>query len=240
MPSFLSAPVLKRAFSLVLLSAASIASAETHTFNLLGNTNNIAIYNGNYVSPPNLPYTSGWLNLSDAATGLNSISGFTFNVGDSINGTVALNQSLVVPGGASWSSFGVNLGWMAEGTSSVDFSPRSITFFDKGVQVSPPSTFSMFIGSGGALSIGGYTTAGPVASFQFDKIAFNTVVSHIFDANGQSIASGATDTSTPKLTYTVTSPVPEPTSAFLLIFGLGILALAKKVAPCSSSKRSGM
>lgn len=221
-PDTSSAKITSRIQFLILIALAIIgvgpAKATTDTFNLTGDTANlIASYvNGN---PPSF---IGTLGLTNSATGLNQISGFTLSVGDIINGTVDLNNAITVPSSPDSQWFDIDF----LNSSGTDFNmSETVTFYHNGVQVTPGGDFNTYDGSGGYLSIGGATTNAAPA-FTFDEMVFTATVTSMLNAsNSEPVSSVNLPNGTPDLRVTGLGVVPEP-STWTMIAGAVPLWLA--------------
>ena len=217
-----------------LVVVVSPANAAMVTLNLTGDTSSLSISNN---ALTNYDWSQGIIYLTNTATGTNQIPGFTLSPGDTITGTVTLNDSLTVPSGDTLTNISVYPG---TGTPYMTYYEQYVTFYNNGMQVLPPTGYTVFGGSSGALVLGGqaYNPSPTVTpSVTFDEIIFNAYITGIWD-NGlqQYIPSETFPDGTPGLSYSTlnaVTPVPAPGSYVLLLSGfvlLGGLAFRKKSA----------
>ncbi len=229
MNSYLQSALAQATFGLALLASTPAIDAATHQFTLVGDVQNLIVETGVGGNPPVTPYLSGRLDLADATSGSASLPGFTFAVGDTVHTRLELNGAITIPGGASWSGPGVSLGWMSAAGIVVEYR-GTFSFWLQGSPANTPAGFTMYGGSGGAFTLGGYVGLGDPPAFSFDSAIFEVVVDRIYDWNtGQQLSSASTTTSTPWASYVVWSPVPEVSSFALLALGIAAM-LSPRIA----------
>jgi hypothetical protein len=165
--------------------------------------------------------------LTNSGTGQKSLSGFTVDVGDSIDGTITLSTPMTVPAGNSGSELLIQLLGIGNSTPGTIYYNESLTFYNNGLEVAPPSQWTHFGGSGGVYSLGTTSTA-PTPAFSFNEIVFDSTITSILGPSG-SASSATLTTYSPELTVTGFTPVPLPAAAWLMLCGLsGIGALTRK------------
>jgi hypothetical protein len=199
-----------------LFSSAS-AIASTTTYSLTDGLNSPSVFNGNNGNA----YTVTTLVLTNAATGLNTLSGFTLNVGDIVNGTVTLNNPLTLPASTQYAEILINLlDGSNNGLQRIDMQ-ESLSFYDKGVQVYPNG-----LSAGGGVGLAFAIGAGPVATpaFSFDKISFSAAVTGILDNNLQNVSSVNLQDTTPDIEI-FAYPTAVPVPAAIWLFGSGLAGL---------------
>jgi hypothetical protein len=168
------------------------------------------------------------VDLVDASTGLSSLPGFTLNVGDTIDGTVTLSTPLTVPAGAGGN--GVVLLIAGDGKTTFNYTD-SLSFYDNGVQVAPPSQWSNFNSEKGALVPAAFSfSLAPTPAFTFDQLAFEATVTGMLDQNNNPINTVNLGTFVDPVLQADVNPVPLPATVWLLLSGIGGLAavLAKR------------
>jgi hypothetical protein len=212
-------------FGFLFSSAYSVtAIASTTSYDLTGDTNNLSVsYGNNFYS-----YYVDTLQLTNAATGSSTLSGFTLNVGDIINGTITLNNPLTMPAGTFE---GIEIELLAIPNDYINMD-GSVSFYDNGVQVYPAG-FSVDYSSGAALGIGMSTGSLTTPGFSFDKISFSATVTGIQDYNNQNLTSVNLQNYSPTLTTTAPTAVPVPAAVWLFgssFAGLGFFGRRRKAA----------
>jgi hypothetical protein len=221
--SYLQPAFAQAVLGLALLASAPANGATTHQLTLVGDVQNLIVDTGVGGNPPITPYVHGRLDLADATSGSTSLPGFTFAVGDTVRTQLDLVGAINMPDGASWSGPSVSLAWMSAPGTVVEYR-GTFSFWLQGSPANAPVGFTMYGGSGGAFTLGGYVDMGDPPAFSFDSVVFEVVVDRIYDWNtGQQFSSASTATSTPWASYVVWSPVPEVSSFALFVLGVATM-----------------
>jgi hypothetical protein len=189
------------------------AVAATTSYNLTGDVSNVQVFTGT-------GYLGQDYTLTSAATGTEQLTGFTLNVGDTVNGVLTMNSPLTVPSSTQDAEITLALLGTATNVSNIDMN-ESLSFYENGTQVSPPTGFQTFGGSGGFFAIGAETSSAS-ASFTFNQIDFSATVTGILNDSYQNVSSVTLTSATPYLEVS-TDPLttPLPAAAWLLLSGLG-------------------
>lgn len=103
---------------------------------------------------------------------------------------------------------------------------ESVSYYDKGVLVSPPSGFNTAESSGGGLILA-QGTALPSPGFAFDEVVYSATINSIESVPGTSVSSIATNPNQYVSFDVQTYPLPTPLPAgfWLMLSGLGGLGM---------------
>jgi hypothetical protein len=163
--------------------------------------------------------------LTNTATGSNNVPAITLNDGDTIDGTLSLSSPWTMPASGIKNGAGgaliISLQDLDSGVG-VDMN-ESLSFFDHGVEVSPPAGYATIEGSGGAVGIG-LLWSGASPAFTFDQIDFSGTMT--FARSGiETVSSVSLDSANPYLEVLTNPPstAPSPGTGWLLLAGLGCL-----------------
>lgn len=203
-----------------LLAASLPATASSITYDLVGDTNTA------YTDPAWPGYS--YIDLADAGTGTALSPGYTLNVGDTIQVTLALNNPV------TFNNFDVFLQETNDATTWI-WSSSTFLFSLGGTTVpEPTSDWGPITGTKGGLALGaGFGS--DVGTFSFDKVIVNTVITSLTNGvGGPAVASIDLTEYVPSLElYNPVAQTPIPGALLLMstaLGGLGIFARRKRAA----------
>ena len=156
------------------------------------------------------------------------LSGFTLNVGDRIDGTVTLSTPLTIPAATGWNGVVLFLllpGSTANSMNSVTYTD-SVSFYDNGQQVTPPTLWAPIQGTTTALLLGA-VTAGASGALTFDKLTFDSTITGLTDQNNNPLNS-VNVPGLPTFLTAISHPVPLPATAWLLLSGIAAIGVATR------------
>ncbi len=171
--------------------------------------------------------------LIDAATGVATEYAPALNVGDSLGATITETEPLTILGNSQNAGVILNLFNAQNGVTVTG--PLSLTFYNNGVAVSPPTGWTVLTPQ--SQPVNGFdaifSSSGDSANFIFNQIVWSSIVSSILDCTSgycnnvestQLIAPGGMSVQT----YAYSNPVPLPASAWLMLSALGGLGFIVK------------
>lgn len=151
-------------------------------------------------------------------------SPFSIAVGDHVNTYLTFPSSITVPPGFGGTSFYIILGDFS-GSQIAVYDNLSFQFLNQGAPIDGPTDPINIIAVNSSL-VYGFSTAGITDSFSFDSLIVNSTISMLRDSVGPLSSVEVLRREVPTLVVSANvEPVPEPSTALLLMSGIGTLAI---------------
>ena len=216
------------ALSIGLLAITAVAHAAAYDFDLSGSAIPSWVYRADRGGEA---YTFTDYELSAAVPG-GMVPGFTIFAGDTVSGTLTMSDSVTLAASLPSATLGIDLEIIDDSMSNIAYT-ESLAFYLKGQPVAVSAVFGYFGATGGDLTVGiGGNGVDSSPALTFDQVFFNAQITGIYDGDGNPESSTLLDTGAPYMyfqSYAPLSSVPEPSSGWLALGGLGLVgALARR------------